>query len=144
MKQHMTSGINTSPTRAGEAGADMSNIGGKAVKFNEDGLLVLCDTKGEMPIGIVAIDNDAEVKKGDSVTYQIFAVGIAAISEKVTAGTELTTSTDGTLVSASDGDFVCAIAMNNCNANAMGTVRKVDYYKSAAKTNTEEVKNNAE
>ena len=68
-------------------------------------------------------------QKGDNVTYQIFAVGIAAISATVTAGTELTPGSDGTLVAAEAGDFVCAIAMNDCNANAMGTVKRVDYYK---------------
>lgn len=128
-KQYMTNGINTSPTRVGEAAADMTNIGGKAVKLNSDGLLVLCDTKGEMPVGIVTIDNDVDVKKGDDVTYQIFAVGLAAISETVKAGVELTPGTDGTLVAASAGDYVCAIAMNDCKANAIGTIRKVDYYK---------------
>lgn len=78
-----------------------------------------------MPIGIVTIDNEADVSKGDNVTYQIFAVGIAAISATVTAGTELTPGSDGTLVAAEAGDFVCAIAMNDCNANAMGTVKEL-------------------
>ena len=59
-----------------------------------------------MPIGIVTIDNEADVSKGDNVTYQIFAVvGIAAISATVTAGTELTPGSDGTLVAAEAGDF---------------------------------------
>ena len=116
-KQYITNGINTSTTRVGVAAEDMENVAGKAVKLNSDGLLEICNTKGEMPIGIVTIDNEADVSKGDNVTYQIFAVGIAAISATVTAGT----------------DFVCAIAMNDCNANAMGTVKRVDYYKKEAK-----------
>ena len=37
------------------------------------------------------------------------------------------------LTAAEAGDFVCAIAMNDCNANAMGTVKRVDYYKKEAK-----------
>ena len=102
-KQYITNGINTSTTRVGVAAEDMENVAGKAVT------------------------------KGDNVTYQIFAVGIAAISATVTAGTELTPGSDGTLVAAEAGDFVCAIAMNDCNANAMGTVKRVDYYKKEAK-----------
>lgn len=129
MKQYMTNAINTSPTRTGEAAADMSNIGGKAVKFNSNGLLVLCDTKGEMPVGIVTIDNDATVKQGDNVTYQLFAVGVAVMGENVTIGAELTTSANGTLVAAAGGDFVCAIALASCNANAIGAIKRVDYYK---------------
>lgn len=132
-KQYMTNGINTSATRVGIVADDMENVAGKAVKLNSDGLLEICNTKGEMPIGIVTIDNEADVSKGDNVTYQIFAVGIAAISATVTAGTELTPGSDGTLVAAEAGDFVCAIAMNDCNANAMGTVKRVDYYKKEAK-----------
>ena len=131
-KQYITNGINTSATRVGIVADDMENVAGKAVKLNSDGLLEFCNTKGEMPIGIVTIDNEADVSKGDNVTYQIFA-GIAAISATVTAGTELTPGSDGTLVAAEAGDFVCAIAMNDCNANAMGTVKRVDYYKKEAK-----------
>ena len=104
-KQYITNGINTSATRVGIVADDMENVAGKAVKLNSD----------------------------DNVTYQIFAVGIAAISATVTAGTELTPGSDGTLVAAEAGDFVCAIAMNDCNANAMGTVKRVDYYKKEAK-----------
>ena len=132
-KQSITNGINTSTTRVSVAAEDMENVAGKAVKLNSDGLLEICNTKGEMPIGIVTIDNEADVSKGDNVTDQIFAVGIAAISATVTAGTELTPGSDGTLVAAEAGDFVCAIAMNDCNANAMGTVKRVDYYKKEAK-----------
>nr|DAJ60808.1 MAG TPA: capsid fiber protein [Bacteriophage sp.] len=132
-KQYMTNGINTSPTRVGIAAEDMQNVAGKAVKLNSDGLLQFCDTKGEMPVGIVTVDNETDVSKGDNVTYQIFAVGIAAVSATVKAGTELTPGSDGTLVAAEAGDFVCAIAMNDCNANAMGTVKRVDYYKKEAK-----------
>ena len=77
-KQYITNGINTSTTRVGVAAEDMENVAGKAVKLNSDGLLGICNTKGEMPIGIVTIDNEADVSKGDNVTYQIFAVGIAA------------------------------------------------------------------
>ena len=95
-KQYMTNGINTSATRVGIVANDMENVAGKAVKLNSDGLLEFCNTKGEMPIGIVTIDNEADV-------------------------------------AAEAGDFVCAIAMNDCNANAMGTVKRVDYYKKEAK-----------
>ena len=70
-KQYITNGINTSTTRVGVAAEDMENVAGKAVKLNSDGLLEICNTKGEMPIGIVTIDNEADVSKGDNVTYQI-------------------------------------------------------------------------
>ena len=50
-KQYITNGINTSTTRVGVAAEDMENVAGKAVKLNSDGLLEICNTKGEMPIG---------------------------------------------------------------------------------------------
>ena len=56
-KQYITNGINTSATRVGIVADDMENVAGKAVKLNSDGLLEFCNTKGEMPIGIVTIDN---------------------------------------------------------------------------------------
>ena len=63
----------------------------------------------------------------------ISVLGLTVAGAIVTAGTELTPGSDGTLVAAEAGDFVCAIAMNDCNANAMGTVKRVDYYKKEAK-----------
>lgn len=129
MAQYMTNAINTSPTRVGTAAADMKDVGGKAVKFDGDGNLVFCSTKGEKPIGIITIDNDNEVKKYDDVTYQIFGVGVAVIGASVSAGTELTVNTDGTLAAAEAGDFVCGVALSKCNANAVGTIEIVNYYK---------------
>ncbi len=128
-RQYMTNAINTSPTRTGIAGADIDISGGKVVKFNENGEIVLCDTKGEKPIGIITIDNDAIIGKGDTVSYQIFGVGVAAIGEEVACGAELTTGTNGKLVAAAANDFVCAVALDNFSADSIGTVETVNYYK---------------
>lgn len=131
MKQYMSNAINTSPTRVGIAAVDIENVGGKAVKFNENGEIVPCSIKGEKPIGIVTIDNDTKVAVGDDVTYQIFGVGVAVIGEAIKAGDELTVDANGALVKAEANNFVCAVAMNECSKDAIGTVELVNYYKVA-------------
>lgn len=131
MKQYMTNGINTSPTRAGVSAVEIDNAGGKVVKFDANGDIVLCNTKGEKPIGIITIDNDTNVAVGDDVTYQIFGVGVAVVGEAIKAGDELTVDASGELVKAEANDFVCAIAMNECASSALGTVELVNYYKVA-------------
>lgn len=143
MKQYMTNAINTSPTRVGIAAAVIETAGGKAVKFDTNGEIVICSTKGEKPIGIITIDNDTKVAIGDDVTYQIFGVGVAVIGEAIKAGDELTVNADGALVKAAANDFVCAVALKECTKDALGTVEMVNYYKVVA-TETVETDNKEE
>lgn len=129
MKQYMSSGINSSPTIAVPAAADMQEIGGKAAKYDADGNLVICGTAGEQAIGIVTIDNDAEIKKGDIVTVQIKDMGLAALGVSVKAGDELTTDASGKFVKAADGQYVRAIAKTTGAENTCVSVILCNYVK---------------
>lgn len=126
MKQYMTNGINSSPTIAIAAGADMTQPGGKAVKFS-DGAVVLCSTAGERPIGIVTIDNDAEVKKDDTISVQVKDIGVALMGSAVAAGDELAVDANGALVKATNGQYVTAVALASCASGEFGTVQFVSY-----------------
>lgn len=110
MKQYMTNGINDSATIAVEAAADMKEVGGKAAKYDKNGLLALCSTTGEKCLGVITIDNDVEIKKGDAVTVQINRMGVALLGGTVKAGDELAADTTGAFVKAETGNYVRAIA----------------------------------
>lgn len=126
MKQYMTNGINTSPTIAITAGADMTQPGGKAVKYSS-GKAILCTTAGERPIGIVTIDNDAEVKVEDIISVQVKDIGVALMGGAVAAGDELAVDANGALVKATDGQHVAAVALASCTSGEFGTVQLVSY-----------------
>lgn len=126
MKQYMTSGINSSPTIAIVAGADMTQPGGKAVKFS-DGAVVLCSTAGERPIGIVTIDNDVEVKTNDIISVQVKDIGVALMGGAVAAGDELAVGANGAFVKAAADQYVAAVALASCSSGEFGTVQIVSY-----------------
>lgn len=126
MKQYMTNAINSSPTITIAAGADMTQPGGKAVKFS-DGKAVLCSTAGERPIGIVTIDNDAEVKTDDIISVQVKDIGVALMGGAVAAGDELAVDANGALVKAAAGQYVAAVALASCASGEFGTVQLVSY-----------------
>lgn len=132
MKQYMTNAINSSPTIAVPAAADMTDIGGKAVKFDASGNCVLCNTAGERVLGVVTIDNDVEIKKGEQVSIQIKDMGVVVAGDAVAVGAELAVKNDGTFITATAGQYVKAIAKEA--AAAAGDVIRViivDYIKNS-------------
>ena len=137
MKQYMTNGINPTPTiaipisdTAFAEGKNMmiTEIGGKGVKFAADGGAVLCSTAGEKCIGVVTIDNDVVVAKGDNISVQIKDNGLVRVAEAVVAGDELTVNADGAFVKATAGNFVRAIALANGKAGSYVRTMLVSYY----------------
>lgn len=136
MKQYMTNGINPSPTIAiqisdtafAEGKNMITEIGGKGVKFAADGGAVLCSAVGEKAIGVVTIDNDVVVAKGDNISVQIKDNGLVKVAEAVVAGDELTVNADGEFVKATAGNFVRAIALANGTADSFVRTMLVGYY----------------
>lgn len=142
MKQWLTNAINSSPTKGFAAAADMSDIGGKAVKFNSDGKIVLCSTAGENAVGIVTVDNDMSVKAGDTVSIQIKDSGVVRLGADITKGTELAVNENGEFVAASAGDYVIAIALGDGASGTLCAAMLSRYIKSASADSNEEVTNN--
>ena len=137
MKQYMTNGINPSPTIAipvsetafKDGATKLENIGGKGVKFADDGGAVLCSKAGELAIGVVTIDNDVIVEKGDNISVQIKDNGLVHVAEAVIAGDELAVNADGSFVKATSGQYVRAIALTKGNAGSYVRTMLANYCK---------------
>lgn len=138
MKQFMTNAINNTPTIAVKISDSaltsgvVSDIGGKAVKFDTSGELVLCSTAGEAVLGIVTIDNDVEVHSGDMVSVQIKDNGVVRAGGTFAAGDELATDTNGLFVKAVAGQYVRAIALAAGSENTIVRAMMVNYQKASS------------
>ena len=127
MSQFLTNAINPSPTIAAPAGEKITGGGGKAVKFDENGNITLCDTAGEKILGIITIDNDDIVEVGDDVSVQIKDGGVARLGGDCTYKDELTTDANGAFVKAAAGQAVRAIALSSGGSGALCRVMMCNY-----------------
>ena len=117
MSQFLTNAINPSPTIAAPAGEKITGGGGKAVKFDENGNITLCDTA----------DNDDIVEVGDDVSVQIKDGGVARLGGDCTYMDELTTDANGAFVKAAAGQAVRAIALSSGGSGALCRVMMCNY-----------------
>lgn len=110
---YTTTVINTSATVVAPAGADITGVIGKAVKYDENGKFVLASKAGEAVIGIAVLTHADVVKAGEDVTAQVKEIGKAVAGAAIKAGDELAVDATGALVKASDGQFVIATALQS-------------------------------
>ena len=118
-KQIFGASINNSPTLCGVAASEIADVRGLAVKYDENGKIVVADTEGECFIGIAiptAGDPDGKVLAGGTVDFQIKDCGIALAGADIVAGAALTTGADGTLKEAESGNFVIGYAVTSAVA----------------------------
>lgn len=124
--------INESPTIVLPAGKELTNARGIAVAIKNGA--VVKPAAGAHAIGLTLIETDETVEAGTDVDIQIKDIGKWVAGEKITAGTELATDTEGKAVAAKEGDFIVGVALNN--AVEAGTWIKVQIinagYKPAA------------
>lgn len=124
--------INESPTIVLPAGEELTNARGIAVAIKNGA--VVKPAAGAHAIGLTLIETDETVEAGTDVDIQIKDIGKWVAGEKITAGTELATNTEGKAVAAKEGDFIVGVALNN--AVEAGTWIKVQIinagYKPAA------------
>ena len=124
--------INESPTIVLPAGEELTNARGIAVAIKNGA--VVKPAAGAHAIGLTLIETDETVEAGTDVDIQIKDIGKWVAGEKITAGTELATDTEGKAVAAKEGDFIVGGALNN--AVEAGTWIKVQIinagYKPAA------------
>lgn len=116
----MTHPIDPSPTIRGVAGADIKNPALLAVKFDDDGKLVL-PAAGSPIIGIVVADTDS-VKTGDPLHVQIKDITYWQAGAAIKAGNMLKTDATGKCIPAATGEAVNAIALE---AAAAGDLCKI-------------------
>lgn len=129
---YTSTGINTSATIVGAAGAPITGVAGKAVKFDGTGNVVLGSVAGEAVIGIALLTNATDIKKGEDVDIQIKDIGKAVVGGTVAKGAELAVHTDGTLITATTGQFVIATALDA--ATKAGQIINVQITKYQKKT----------
>ena len=112
---YTSTGINTSATIVGAAAAEIAGVAGKAVKFSA-GKLAVANAAGEVVIGIALLTNADVVAAGEDVDVQVKEIGKAVVGAEVAAGAELAAKADGTLVTATAGQFVVATALEAATA----------------------------
>ena len=120
-------GINTSSVVAEIAGADIENAAFCAVKYDENGNVVLCDTEGEIVAGILLPQTTQKLSAGDDVTVQIKDIGYCKAGAEIKKGQEVMTDTQGRVIPATAGKFVIGYAM--ANATVEDEVIQVDIRK---------------
>ncbi len=116
----MTHPIDSTPTIRGVAGADIENPALLAVKFDDNGKLIL-PAAGDPIIGIILADTDS-VKTGEPLHIQIKDITYWQAGAAIKAGAMLKTDANGKCVPAASGDKVSAIAMD---AAAAGDLCKI-------------------
>lgn len=98
--------ISTSPTIACVAANDIIKGAGKAVKFNAEGKIMVCDTADEAILGFIILQANDEIKAGDSVTVQTCCRGMVYAGDAIAAGDLLSVNAEGLVVKASAGYIV--------------------------------------
>ena len=127
---YTTTGINTSATIVAPAGAEITGVIGKAIKFDASGNAVLASTAGEAVMGIAVLTHADTVARGEDVTIQVKEIGKAVAGGAIAKGDELAVKADGTLVKASEGQFVIATALQAATgAGQIINVQITKYYK---------------
>ena len=123
----ISTGINDSPVITGKAALQMANAAFHAAKFDVNGNITPAGA-GENAIGLFIATTPELVNAGDDVTVQIKDIGLWVTGAAVAAGAELTSDANGAAVTAAQGDYVTAIALEA--ATAAGQVIKVQIVKS--------------
>ncbi len=120
-------GINTSSVVAEIAGADIENAAFCAVKYDENGNVVLCDTEGEIVAGIVLPETTQKISAGENITIQIKDIGLCKTGAEIKKGQEVMVDAQGRVIPATAGKFVVGYAVTT--ASAENEVIQVDIRK---------------
>ncbi len=97
--------INDSPTIAEKAGADIAAPAHKAVMYDEDGNVVLA-TSGDAAIGLLLSDNLDPLRKGQTVTVLISAIGLLEAGGAIAKGAAVTINANGQGITATADDAI--------------------------------------
>lgn len=130
----ISTGINDTPTIVGKAGIPLVNAAFLAVKFDEAGNIVPAGA-GENALGLLIASTPEHVDVGEDVTVQIKDIGLWVTGDAVSAGAELTPDASGKAVTATEGAFILAIALES--AAAEGAVIKAQVIKAGYKAGEE-------
>lgn len=94
----------------GESAAALKDKAFHAVKFDNDGNIALCDTEGEVVLGVLPAE-EGNKAKGDTVTVQIKDIALMVAGGEIAAGAAVTTDANGKAKAATAGNFIIGYAM---------------------------------
>ncbi len=108
---YIAASINQSPVISMKAGADLADVRGKAVMFDETGGVILASA-GKPALGIAVLSNPENINKGDDIDIQIKDIGHVKASAAVKPGDALAPDANGALVPATSGSYF-AVALES-------------------------------
>jgi hypothetical protein len=130
----ISTGINDSPVITGKATTAINDGAFLATKFDANGGVVLAGA-GDNALGLLIATTPEKVAAGEDVTVQIKDIGLWKTGGAVAAGAELTPDANGAAVTAEEGAFILAIALES--AAAEGAVIKAQVIKAGYKAGGE-------
>lgn len=107
---YLATSINESPVIVDKAGAAIVDVRGRAVKFNDEGKIVLAGA-GEAALGVGIMTNDENIAIGADVHVQIKDIGLVYAGAEIKKGVKLQADANGALIPVADGEPV-AIALD--------------------------------
>ena len=135
--------INPSATIVEKAGAAITDVRNRIVKFDDNGNVVLATAGTDIPVGIAIIEagyNDisgvesGKVKAGDDVDIQIKDMGVVLAGGAIKKGQEVTAGAEGAAVAAAAGNYVLGFALDNAEAGEYFIIQIAKFQKAASAT----------
>lgn len=108
-KVYVTTQINDSSVIALPAGAAITDVRCRAVKFDSNGAIVLAGA-GDAPFGVGIITNNVDIAAGEFVDVQFKNIGLVYTGGSFSVGASLAVDANGCFVTAS-GTGAVAIAL---------------------------------
>ena len=130
--------INPSATIVEKAGAAITDVRNRIVKFDDNGNVVLATAGTDIPVGIAIIEagyNDisgvesGKVKAGDDVDIQIKDMGVVLAGGAIKKGQEVAAGANGLAVAAASGNYVLGVALDTVAANDFLPIQIAKYKK---------------
>lgn len=129
---------NTSPTIVESAGAEITDVRNRIMKYDASGNVVLATAGTDLPVGIAIIEagyNDISgklsgmVETGDDVDILIKERGVVLAGGTIKKGQEVAAGAEGKAVAAASGNYVLGIALDNAASGEYVEVQIAKYQK---------------
>ena len=133
--------INQSATIVEQAGANITDVRNRIMKFDNNGFVVLAVAGTDIPVGVAIIEagyNDVtgvesgKVVSGDNVDIVIKDMTVVLAGATIKKGQEITAGADGVAVPAASGNYVLGYAMDNAEAGEYLSIQIAKYQKSGS------------
>lgn len=130
--------INQTATISERAGADITDVRNRILKYDTDGNVVLAEDGTAPMLGLAIIEagyNDisgetsGKVKKGEDVDIQIKDIGSIIASAEIKKGQEVTAAAGGKAAVAKEAEYVIGVALKHVSAGDYCRVQIAKYQK---------------